>query len=213
MNISECSHPNDKRVICHREGTIVCQECALVLESQWSENSNVFSDWDEKHFEDKKYLTDIVENNFLPKNVIPKVINKCQNNSKKSKLDLAHSLYMTLKEYNIPRSIDEVAYMFEVNESNLWKRGRRLNDISAIKPSNLLSRMNTSSLTDDEKKQIIVKADYFSEFFSISPRTLLAAVWYMVCGNESVKNIAKICSVSPTSIARTVKRLSTHDLG
>ena len=201
MNISECFHPANKRVICHREGTVVCEECDLKIYSE----DNFFP-------KQTNILHDVVENNFLPPNVIPKTLHQFKKRKNRGELDLAHSLYTVLKSSGSARTIEEIANMFNLKETDLWKIGRVTDDITCIKPSDLLARMDTSSLTSHEKKKIERDADYFSQYYSIAPKTLLAASWY-IATNESMKNVAKKCFVSPTSIARTIKRISAHDSG
>lgn len=215
MDSRDCPHHASDRVICHHEGTVVCRECALVLDAQWFDFSPIHRPEQKQNSYLIEILADIVENNFLPPEIIPKTIElytkRNKNNIYQPAL-LAHCAYLALKSLKVSRSIEEISQMFNVLSSDVWKLGKQTNDIQPMKTREVLSRLDTSSLTRQRKKFIEDKGDYFSRFIAVSPRTMTAALWYL-SGSESMKKVGLLCRVSPTSIARVLKKFSSHDFG
>ena len=225
MNIRECHHPASKLVICHREGTVVCEECALVIDTQWyggsapeltfssryrqieNESGNL-SDFVRKEASD--LLEKVIDCHFLEENLFLDAWGKFVKMMEEKKFrkvyreTLAYCLYLCLKERDSTRSLEEIADHFDVSRKRLWKMSSKNNDICPVKPSQILTRLDTTLLTKGERKYIAHAADYFFEKLSIAPKTIIATVWYTSVKGMTMRDVSKICGVSPTSISRTI---------
>lgn len=237
MNIRDCHHPASSLVICHREGTVVCEECALVIDTQWYGGSNHsesmffrhrrpypiengsenLSDYVRKEASD--LLEKVIDCHFLEENLFFEVWSKFVEMMKEKKFrkvyreTLAYCLYLCLKERDSARSLEEIADHFDVSQKRLWKMSSKNNDICPVKPSQILTRLDTTLLTKGEREYIAHASDYFFEKLSIAPKTIIATVWYTSIKGMTMRDVSKICGVSPTSISRTIARLENHDMG
>lgn len=159
-----CTHENT--VEDSKEGTIVCLECALVLEDRIS-----FYHYDggfdktetktttKKEEEDEQMLFELSDRGMFPQNVVYQTVSKYEQYKKfflgkKQRVDdddndenekkikntaiIAFALYTTLIDNNISRTPIEICQIFNVSTSDLWNVEKKLDNyfFSANRASN-----------------------------------------------------------------------------
>ena len=132
--------------------------------------------------------------------------------SRELRLQLAKIFFLICRDNKVGRSLHETARIFRVPEKSLWKACSKSDlgesIIGAVLPSEILRRISPPILTFSEKKALAIKADFYAQKCSISPLCILSATWFQLYGTKK-SEIAKICSVSPSSLSRTLKKIVT----
>jgi transcription initiation factor TFIIB len=136
---------------------------------------------------------------------------------------IACSIYIACATNGVPRTINEIASMFEVRTSSLTHACKSFQDmlrvnIASSKPINFVprfcSKLGVSADIVAMCRHVISVADEMNLLTENTPPTLVASVIYMCCclRNHAVckKSVAEACHLSHVTITKCHKRLMLH---
>lgn len=133
---------------------------------------------------------------------------------------IACSLFMACKRNGVPRSVKEIASMFNVRGSAMTKACRTFQqlvfvDAAASSASDFVPRFCSRLCMDDKAtamvKRIVSMTDSGSIMTESTPPAVVAGAIQFVCGELDIsiskKAISDACLVSPVTINKSFKRL------
>ena len=223
VKFNMCDHLN--QIIDQHEGSIVCGDCALVLDvyfSQQEHSSQKISVSLQPVDHLKSYLLDCCDRMHIPtlisENIYKKFIQFRTGHDFERISDMqlmAYSIYITLKNDGIGRNIEYVAQNTGISSKLLWKCESLDPYISMpINIENVLAPVYSMFNLSSEDCKIIVKISKHFQERHFSPLTLSSTLVYVYCRISKIQiSIKKVCSifcVSSMSIYRC-KSYITYD--
>lgn len=228
MNIAECPHFQKWQIWDYKEGTIVCQECALVLSDQlYLHNNHQSSKNDQKKNTVFFKIRDVVENCHLYPCIARKayqIYETFPNSTKQTKKRdglIAFSIYKACIEEEVPRSLREISYFCNVRDVDIGFFESRCCMINNTLPSTFLDRMDFP-LCYEKKKKIIHLANVFSKHSSCSPLGILTSCIYIMQSKKvigknnkmqknpnwiSLKDIKNKTGICSSTLNKTIKQI------
>lgn len=210
--IDSCSHKTE--LIDYRGGSIICQECGLVIgsvyeESQYERKNNYFG-LTEKEY---SYVLEIIERLNLPKSVYSfiakKILSKKDGKNTTESL-MAHCIYVTLSDLGIPFSVNDVSNITGINQSKISKeKNSESSTVLIINTEDILERA-CSKLNLTYKEYTLIKESLTESNNGYNPSTIIAARIYCFCKknklNITLKQISSVTGISCMSIQRYLKK-------
>lgn len=234
-----CSHKN--KVEDYGSGTEVCTDCGLVVQDQlfkcYNQNSLQLRSIKDCSRGEACYSNyslqkgiDLIYDVCSQFNITPQLcktacalfVKSAKNNLKPSNINYiaAESFLKSSIRNQVPRTNDEICFMFKIDSKNFFKRSKKINQnvkvqIDGLKPSNIFPRLHFPFCVDfNLQSAICMKADDVFVKVNSCPKTVLAYVIYNTFSKSkqkssqmrlTMKQAATICNVSPTSIKRLKK--------
>lgn len=218
-----CSHKSVQEDL--HEGTLVCLDCALVLETilflpsitQLSFISN--EENLEKRRKEEQQILDICELWHIDRkevynilNVYEKLIKQIGEKYKNNEL-LAFAIFSHLTKNNYICSPDDIVCLFQLsNKKILFRILNETDEILEIDTNSYSERNCSSTIFNYKEKTLISKIckDINEESkTSFHPKTLSLLVMYYYCklfkSDVSLKTIAQLCSVHVSRIYKLIK--------
>ena len=202
-------------------GTIVCQDCGLVLHENIPYNTNEITNNDSFAKSSNYFkIVDCCYRMHITYNFIISFIHESFTNERKKpvfqKINddhlIAYIIYTSLKNLNIPRSLDYVAGNCGVRTNDIWKcefvdeklsNPIRFQDIVRSVHSQVGLTMKESDKICDLEENI--------KNLSFSPLTLAGSLIYFYCKLKkkkvTLKKVAELVNVTNVSICRCLKIL------
>lgn len=215
-----CEHLN--QVTDQHEGSIICQDCGLVLSDYFEtderkDKSFNFHDVDEinqkNDYANKlcwlEEIKDILDRIHIPCTYATHIL-RYFNGAYKSKNfnNLYFSIYKILNSSGIPISLAELSTATRTNKNHISK-SQKINDTIFIKYDQLAEKYCTLLNLDFKTVAVIKEKIRNSPVTGHTPITIVAATIYQFCKrknkNISMKKISSLMNVSCISIQRYSK--------
>lgn len=205
-----CGHENV--IDDEREGSCVCINCGLVLESQlflpgFNEIKYEKKITDIKEIEKNEQIRELLHRINLPDFLSAQISRKCEGKSKKK---IPFYMYQTLNENGCPISMKEVSAVSGFTNSDIYKHQEN-NNVIILKPELMLEKyckildLNFSAYSVIKEKMLSVSMS------GHSPLTIIGSNIYLYTKNNNLKipmkKIAKTINISCISIQRYLKKL------
>lgn len=200
-------------------GTLVCPDCALVLDGDASMTEIPSYDLESSVIRFK--LHDFCCNGNIPESIendtlsFYNTIAKLPNYSEKEELSLlAFALYATLAQSGSTRSIQEISALTGVDVKSLWKIETQISvNICSENSIDYLDRfcytLDIPRHESEVLRKIIVN---FPILGSTNPQSITATAIYLFCKEfrvkRTLKTISHICGVSSITIRNTANKLN-----
>jgi len=217
-----CDHPPMYCVHDDREGTVVCTLCAHVIDQLYM--------FDNSLKEARDTSNENITNICINFNIADSIRHRCnvifQRTCAISKswkfptnVLVAYSIYYGLLEHSISRSPQEIFCMTGVPLSQIFEVEKTLTPqvlVIPLSPVTYIERFAVQCGLNFKDTQNIIRSyknvSCTSEHFdNYGPPTIAAAFIVLYCKEKkitfTIKNIAKICLVSASSIYRVVKKM------
>lgn len=136
---------------------------------------------------------------------------------------IASCLYMACKSSKVPRSLKEVAAMFDVRVNAMTKSCRLFQqtirmELSSSAPQDFVGRFCSKLGMSDEvtamSRRVLERADQMAIVCESTPPAVVAGVIQLVCSELGLavdkQALADVCHVSPVTITKCYKRLATY---
>ena len=218
----QCSHFN--LVIDSREGSEVCLDCSLVV------NSTLFISNDEYKTTPKiitsqyyEFIKDCCERMFLDNSIVEDAFHWFKEFSSQIKKEhisdkytvAAYCIYHALKIQEIPRSLKMISYHTGASLKKLYTFEKKC---LVPKPTNVYQVLTTKYThfgLNASDLSILLKTSEHFKYKSFSPNTLAASIIHMYLTHHSIsqklKDIANIFQVTTMSIYRCTKYLKMNN--
>jgi transcription initiation factor TFIIIB Brf1 subunit/transcription initiation factor TFIIB len=207
------------------EGTIVCTDCAKVLDSCFYIDIN--EEYVTKAPYDfyapiEQYLVDICTNGNIPNSIRNDAFShfkllKQNLETRKFKVNdvdiIVYALYEILARHNTPRTPQEMQGLTNVSVGRLWKIETKITcQTTYTDPADYVNRYATFlDLSYTDIKSIIHIIHNIRELDDVRPRCLVAAIFYLYCKQNNIKNtlkkICEVCSVSTSAAHNIIKKI------
>jgi hypothetical protein len=236
-NISshECNH---SETVISLEDEEVCLHCGLVIDKLYTdiktETKNIiFFKKEIKEQNNNKilnFILDICENIHIQRNVSLSAFEryktfKGQIVKKVTDENLAiYSIYETLKDYEIPRTADEIAYFANVDKSKLWSIQSCIRGKKKISNPQQYTERFTKQLGLDfyDNQTVLMLVNKLSlEIGNVKSSCLIALSIYLYnkhncysskLNKMTLKYICQVCSISTTSVHRLLRSINRDSL-
>ena len=187
MTIATCPHLSHHRIIDRHEGTIICGNCALVLEDSLlidkvylperemvKENSQLFYIF--RDLTDNFHLYPcIARKSVTIYQELPKKVTR----TKKKRALIAYVLYRACIEEDAPRSIQEISRMCGISPKEIGIFESKCKTINSNLSVAFLSRFNIP-LHENLRQKILRLVTLFSPFSAASPTSILCGAFYIL---------------------------------
>lgn len=207
MPHSEHLCPHLDQVTDHREGTVVCIKCGLVISEQLFQHSYLSETKNEENELTRK-IAEILDKLNLPVCFATDILKKYLKMPPRKFL-LEYVVYLTLHELGFPISIKDIACITGISDSKIYDLQDKDQSI-CLQPQDLLEKY-CKMLNLDFKTYSVIKKELPSVIETgHNPLTVIASTIYKYSRRNklklSMKQIATVVNISTVSIQRYIRK-------
>jgi transcription initiation factor TFIIIB Brf1 subunit/transcription initiation factor TFIIB len=215
-----CYHSNT--VDDERDGTNVCTDCGLVLDTLLfpTSTANPRTNEGDENYKIKYFIKDVCANAHIPESICnysyffykkirkDEVLKKIKNNQL-----AAFAIYNTLHRFEVPRSLEEISHY----------TGENIKRVLTIEAEATLTENRNDPTHFVDRFCSLLQLEYFDSNIiksivgnmygmgNVKTSCLIATCIHLFCREKKrkimLKTICAVCSVSPTSVHRIMKCL------